>query len=1050
MLPPPGKLLFRLLAGTTALAAVLVLLLAWRLYSGPISLRVLTPYLNDALSFGDTGVRAELQDTIVVWDEADKALRIRAIGMTLYDRTGAIAATVPEIELALSLQALLKGQIAPKSIDVTGISARIMRLPDGGLDFGFGSGEKSVEPGPGDSAAFLTMLMEGLGDTGAPDTALAYLTRVSVIGADIVLYDEQTQSLWHAPRSDLVLQKEREGIRGNLLLNLNFGGQVRPLRVNAFYQTQSERVDMNIVLDRLVPAELAPLAPELKSLAIANLPVSGTVSFAIGGDRHLSEIRLKLEGGKGTLVLPDLYTQPVPVDRALFNGALAADFSRLRVLEAVIESVGLRLAGEGNVGLAGGLSLDIDAGLTGLAVDRLLVYWPQAVAVQARTWIGENISGGRIPEAKLFARLTKEALASGKIGTEALRLDFSLAGVTLNYLRPMPKLTDISGTARLTAKRIDLFLPTGRVGDVAVTEGAVGVDGLDQRDQIATISFTAAGSSTDILKLLDHAPLGFVGKLGLKPESVGGTAVVRNRMTVPLENSLKLDDIGVDANAAMVNLSLPGLFNRFDLSEGALRLKVNPKGLQAEGNAKLNGVAVALNWSEEFAGAGPFASHYAVRGPVDEAGRKALGFDFPPYLGGTVQAELAIDSGASAGVRLKGHFDLLNARLEIADVGWRKVPGVAASGELDLTALPGQPMRIDRLSVKSADMEALASLRFDGDAFAHADLQKLKVPGTEVSGRIDRRDGGGLSMAFEGPRGDLRPALKENDNGPPNPAAPPVDLTLRLDEATLADKLTVKALATRFVSRAGRMRELDVAAKLPAAAGAMPADLTLTIRPEGARRKLELNAGDAGAMLHFLDIDQVRAGRMTVKAEMLDDQPGAPIKGRAQLTEFNIVNAPIMARLLAVGSFQGLGALLTGSGINFASADVPFTMTSETFRFDAARAHGSALGISVNGTVNRQTDALAVNGTLVPAYTVNSILGNIPLLGPLIVGREGEGVFGITWRIGGTIKDPDVLVNPLSVLAPGFLRRLFELSGSGGGNGSAPPGDDRDPSEMQR
>ena len=88
---------------------------------------------------------------------------------------------------------------------------------------------------------------------------------------------------------------------------------------------------------------------------------------------------------------------------------------------------------------------------------------------------------------------------------------------------------------------------------------------------------------------------------------------------------------------------------------------------------------------------------------------------------------------------------------------------------------------------------------------------------------------------------------------------------------------------------------------------------------------------------------------------------------------------------------------------------------------------------------------------LAGAISLNTAqLNGTRVLGPLIVGREGEGVFGITWRIGGTIKDPDVLVNPLSVLAPGFLRRLFELSGSGGSNGSAPPGDDRDPSEMQR
>jgi len=1041
-------LLFRLVAGAIALAAVLVVVLAWRLNSGPISLRFLTPYLNDALSFGDTGVRAELQDTIIAWDEADKALRIRAIGMTLRDRGGAVAATVPEIELALSLQALLKGQIAPKSIDVTGIAARIIRLPDGSLDFGFG-GDKPSEAAAGDSGRFLALLMQGLDDTGTPDTALAYLTRISIIGADIALYDEQTQSLWHAPRSDLVLQKESEGIRGDLLLNLDFGGQVRPLRATAFYQAQSERVDMSILLDRLVPAELAALAPELKSLAVANLPVSGSIAFAIGGDRKLSEIRLQLEGGKGTLVLPELYTQPVAVDRAVFKGALAADFSGLRVLEAVVESAGMRLAAEGNMGLAGGLSLDLDAGITGLAVDRLQAYWPPVVAAPARQWIVANVAGGRIPEARLFARLSKAAIATGKIPAEALRLDFSLAGVTLNYLRPMPKLTDITGTARLTSKRIDLVLPTGRVGDVLMTDGAVGVDGLDARDQIATITFTATGSGADVLKLLDHAPLGFVGKLGLKPETVGGTAVVRNKMTVPLDSNVKLEELGVDANAEMTNLSLPGLFNRFDLTEGAMRLKANPRGLQAEGNAKLNGVAVALNWSEEFAGAGPFASHYAVRGPVDAAGRKALGFDFPPYLDGTVRAELAIDSGVRAGVRLKGVFDLVDAKLEIADVGWRKPPGVAGRGELDLIALPGQPMRIDRLAVRTADMEALASLRFEGETFVHADLQKLKVPGTEVSGRFDRRPGGGLTMAFEGPHGDLRPALKESESGPPNPAAPPVDLTLKLDEARLADGLVVNGLTARLASRAGRMRELDVAAKLPAAAGGTPGDLTLAIRPDGARRKLDLAAGDAGAMLHFLDIDQVRGGRLTVKADMLDDQPDTPIKGVARIDNFVVVNAPAMARLLAVGSFQGLGALLTGSGIAFNSGTIPFTMTSDTFRFEAAKAHGSALGITVNGTVNRKTDTLAVNGTLVPAYTVNSILGNIPLLGPLIVGREGEGIFGITWRMGGTIKDPDVFVNPLSVLAPGFLRRLFELTGTP--RTSAPSQDDeRDPSELQR
>ena len=63
-----------------------------------------------------------------------------------------------------------------------------------------------------------------------------------------------------------------------------------------------------------------------------------------------------------------------------------------------------------------------------------------------------------------------------------------------------------------------------------------------------------------------------------------------------------------------------------------------------------------------------------------------------------------------------------------------------------------------------------------------------------------------------------------------------------------------------------------------------------------------------------------------------------------------------------------------------------------------------------------------LRGTLVPAYTINSVLGNIPILGTLLTGGEGEGVFALTYRVSGAPDSPTVSVNPLSALAPGFLR----------------------------
>ena len=50
----------------------------------------------------------------------------------------------------------------------------------------------------------------------------------------------------------------------------------------------------------------------------------------------------------------------------------------------------------------------------------------------------------------------------------------------------------------------------------------------------------------------------------------------------------------------------------------------------------------------------------------------------------------------------------------------------------------------------------------------------------------------------------------------------------------------------------------------------------------------------------------------------------------------------------------------------------------------------------------------------------------MPLLGAILSGGEGEGVFAITFTLSGDADDPDIFVNPLSLLTPGFLRNVFE------------------------
>ena len=98
-----------------------------------------------------------------------------------------------------------------------------------------------------------------------------------------------------------------------------------------------------------------------------------------------------------------------------------------------------------------------------------------------------------------------------------------------------------------------------------------------------------------------------------------------------------------------------------------------------------------------------------------------------------------------------------------------------------------------------------------------------------------------------------------------------------------------------------------------------------------------------------------------------------------------------------------------------------------------------SLGITADGYLDRATNQIALKGTLAPVYGLNSVLGAIPLLGDVLVSKQGEGIIGMTYSVSGNADQPNLSVNPLSALAPGILRRIFEGSMPVAPQPAAPP-----------
>ena len=135
---------------------------------------------------------------------------------------------------------------------------------------------------------------------------------------------------------------------------------------------------------------------------------------------------------------------------------------------------------------------------------------------------------------------------------------------------------------------------------------------------------------------------------------------------------------------------------------------------------------------------------------------------------------------------------------------------------------------------------------------------------------------------------------------------------------------------------------------------------------------------------------------------------------------------PALTKLLSLASLQGIGDLMPGEGIRFNEFEMNFNNKNKLMTIDEMYALGPAISILMSGYIE-SNKLISLRGTLVPATTLNKVIGSIPFLGKILVGKNiGEGVFGVSFKIKGPPKDLKTTVNPIKTLTPRYITRTLE------------------------
>ena len=1021
------------LHGVAALMAAGVVILGiafWRLGGGPVSLSFLSPYLASALSVQAKGYSLAFEDTVLALGSWPHAIDIRLTRVRVVDDAGRLLLAAPEVSVDLALGRLLDGEVVPVGLTAVRPLLRLMRGSDGRITLG----SPDAEP---ETGAQWNDLLGDLGPDPDPASPFAKLAIVAVAEGSVAIEDQTLGVAWRAEHVDIEIHRTTTGITLNASARLPFGDPFAHLDMSMFLDRDADAATGTLRVGGVHPRLAAQLAPDFAPLAWFDVAGGGTLDFRLGTDGRVKDASFEVWTGAGTIDPGGLFGAPRPIKGLVLQGHAIAPLTALSIDSFAVDMGEGRMSGSAQVtGLDADSHLDLSAFVENVTIADILGFWPPALGTGARAWLAEHLTAARAPRADVHLDAEIAAIGRDETPLHGLTIKAEVEDARLDYLPPLPPGEAVRGHVAIGGYAVEVTGLSGTVDGLTVADGRIDIPSLDGGRGLS-VTLPIVGPLSRALAIAAEPSLGLDSVAELAQRGAEAQAAGTLTIDLPRLDRIERTDVGVGLDAHLEALVLPDIAPGLAITGGAATVTLAGSQVAVAGDMAINGVPLSVVWNANAADGSGWRAH--VTGTLDDAARAALGLDLGPRAAGTVGGDLTIEPAAGGAMRFGLDADATAMALEVSEIPWSKPVGAAARLAAAWTEVPDGSVVVESLRFDAPDAivdggGTIAS----GGASGRLDVRRFKVGRNDVRGSLAfGADGYDVDVAAT--EVDLSPQM-ENVTG--QQEAEPLP-SFRLNGT--ADRLYLRpdqALANVTVAATvadDRWVALDLRATMP---GGAP--LTVAISPGQGVRTFGLNAGDAGDALRLFDVfDTASGGRLEIGAIIDDRDPERPAKGRLIMHEFTIHDAPILGKLLALGSFAGIGALLSCDGIPFVKANIPFEKRGALVTIAEARAWGGALGLNGEGTIDVATVTLDLHGTLVPAYTINSMVGWLPLFGELLVGGKGEGLFAATYAVKGPRADPEVLVNPLATLAPGFLRNLFEF-----GDGTATPAE-ATPSEAE-
>jgi len=647
--------------------------------------------------------------------------------------------------------------------------------------------------------------------------------------------------------------------------------------------------------------------------------------------------------------------------------------------------------------------------------------WPAFVAPAVREWLFTRLRGGAFEKSRIDLDLDAQALramrADKSLPTdEALAVDFSVNDAQLEFLAGVPPLRGLTATGRVTGHGTALQVARAHVetrsgARLNMADGKFSVSDTRKKPAPAALDTRIGGNIDAVADLLNTPALKPYATIPFDPATIKGQIEGRFGLTMLLGKGAGPDSTHMNIIANVSNFTAQKLIGKEALENANLTVAVDPSGVSAAGQGRVFGAAAQIEMRKPADRVG----EASISLTLDDALRAKHGFGAIPGLSGPVGVKLTSPLGGKDKPRAQVEMDLTRAGIDGVVPGFSKPAG--RPGKLSFALVPGDgPLTLTDLAFDGGGATARGVVELGADgAFREVKLSQVKLSPSDDM-RVDvSRAGAGLKVVVRGANIDARPFIKsllaEGDSS--SGGGREVQLDVKSPIVTGYNRQIASNVDLDLTQRGGALRSARLSGRFGRDA--------LNVATEG--HAVRVTTADAGSLLSFLDIyKRMEGGVMSLTMQTGEKR----LDGELAIRNFVLRDEPALRRLVNEAPPQeGARARINPTLVEFQRMSTTFSKVAGRIELRDATIYSPAIGTTAEGWIDFGRDRLDLSGTFVPAYGLNNLLARIPVVGVIIGGGSNEGIFGVNYRLTGSVSSPTLNVNPLSAIAPGIFRKIF-------------------------